>query len=133
MTTYLLDSNVVIARSAPEHIHHEAAVVWMETVERFAVSPAVEGSLVRFLVRTGRGAPAAVAGVRQIRNLDGYEFWPDSLSYADADLSRVRGHSQVTDAYLVRLAESHGDALLATFDKTLASTYPNLTVLVPGS
>ena len=131
MTTYLLDSNVVIARSAPEHIHHNAAVAWLDTVDRFAVSPVVEGSLVRFLVRTGRSAAHAISGVQQIRRLDRCEFWEDSLSYADADLTRVRGHLQVTDAYLVSLAGQREDALLATFDKALASTYATRTFLIP--
>ncbi|UUT34755.1 hypothetical protein [Microbacterium elymi] len=35
------------------------------------------------------------------------EFWPDAVSYADGNLSEVRGHRQVTDAYLLSLARRH--------------------------
>lgn len=66
-----------------------------------------------------------------MRDRDGYEFWPDSLSYADAELDQVRGHRQVTDAYLASLAGSRPGARLATMDRGLAKFHPELTLLVP--
>lgn len=131
MTAYLLDANVLIALGVAEHVHHEAAVAWLEQAESVAVCPMVEGALVRFLVRTGVPARAAAAGVRQIRDLPRCEFWPDDVSYADVDLGHVHGHRQVTDAYLAALAASRPDARLATFDEWLAQALPNSTVLVP--
>ena len=53
MTTFLLDANALIALTIAEHEHHERASDWLATVEAFAVSPVVEGALVRFLVRIG--------------------------------------------------------------------------------
>jgi len=133
VTTYLLDANVLIALVVPDHVHHARASAWLRLARRFAVCPIVEGALVRFLVRAGVAASSTSAGLRRIRDLPDCEFWPDALSYADADLSLVRGHRQVTDAYLVRLAQRHEDAMLATFDEALADLYPGLVVRVPDA
>jgi len=53
VTTYLLDANVLIALTVEEHEHHERVKAWIREVARVALCPLVEGSLVRFLVRTG--------------------------------------------------------------------------------
>jgi hypothetical protein len=47
----------------------------------------------------------------------------------DADLTSVRGHRQVTDAYLASLA-AHYHGYVATFDKGFAATHPDLAVLI---
>lgn len=130
MTTFLLDANVLIALTVAEHEHHEAAGEWMATASGFAVCPIVEGSLVRFLVRIGERAAAARQVVADLRRVPGYEFWPDSRSYADTPLDHVIGHRQVTDAYLLGLVTARDDAKLATFDQALARTVPGATELV---
>ena len=104
MTTYLLDTNVL-----------------------------VEGALVRFLVRIGEGAAVAQQVLRAVHALPACEFWPDSVSYATSDLGRVRGHRQVTDAYLVSLAAARPDAMLATLDDGLVQSQPERTLLVPAT
>ena len=43
----------------------------------------------------------------------------------------VRGHRQVTDAYLMDLAPEHADSVLATMDEGLVRSQPDDTVLVP--
>ncbi len=58
------------------------------------------------------------------------EFWPDAVSYRDADLAHVVGHRQVTDAYLIALARVNG-GLLATFDKGMARVTEPRVVLIP--
>ena len=130
MTTYLLDANVLIALTIVGHEHHARASVWAAGVERFAVCPIVEGALARFLVRIGEKPDTAVAILRQVRMRSGFEFWPDSLSYADASLGHVRGHRQVTDAYLVSLAAERG-GVLATMDEALVRVVPQGAVRVP--
>lgn len=87
------------------------------------------GALVRFLVRIGEKAETAAAVLRQVRARPGYEFWADSMSYADASLGHVRGHRQVTDAYLASLATDRG-GMLATLDEALVAVLPNSAVLV---
>ncbi|CAN5903259.1 type II toxin-antitoxin system ribonuclease VapC29 [soil metagenome] len=131
MTTYLLDANVLIALTVAEHEHHERASSWAATVERFAVCPIVEGALVRFLVRVGESAHAAIEVLRAVQATPRCTFWPDSLSHADVALDHVRGHRQVTDAYLVALAAAQPDAVLATFDLGLVRELPARTVSIP--
>ncbi len=131
MTTYLLDANVLIALTVADHEHHARTSAWASGIDSFAVCPVVEGALVRFLVRVGEGAAVAQQVLRAVRALPGCEFWPDSLSYATADLGRVRGHRQVTDAYLVSLAADRTDATLATLDEGLVQSQPQRTLLIP--
>ncbi|PIY24780.1 MAG: hypothetical protein COZ10_06275 [Comamonadaceae bacterium CG_4_10_14_3_um_filter_60_75] len=55
------------------------------------------------------------------RDLD-HEFWPDSLSLRTSglvDWSRVLGHNQITDVYLLALAKAH-QGCLATLDHRVA-------------
>ena len=133
MTTYLLDANVLIALTVAEHEHHARASIWASGITRFALCPVVEGALVRFLVRIGESAGVAQQLLRAVHDLPGCEFWPDSLSYAESDLDHVRGHRQVTDAYLVSVAAARPDAVLATLDEGLVHALPDRTVLVPVS
>ena len=131
MTTHLLDSNVLIALTIAEHEHHEAASQWLTTVEQFAICPIVEGALVRCLIRIGESNRTSAAVLAAVRASPRCEFWPDALSFADVDLSGIRGHRQVTDTYLASLAAGRG-ARLATLDAALAARHPQTCVLVPA-
>ncbi len=130
MTTSLLDANVLIALVVADHEHHDRASAWSTTVERLALAAVVEGSLVRYLLRAGESAATATAVLRAVHAMPACEFWSDGISYVDADLAHVRGHRQVTDAYLVSLAASRS-ARLATFDEGLAQAVPGSVDLVP--
>jgi hypothetical protein len=132
VTTYLLDANVLIALTVAEHEHHARASTWAAGINRFAICPVVEGALIRFLVRVGESVSVATGLLRTIHSMPGCDFWPDSLPYADADLGHVRGHRQVTDAYLVSLAAGRPGSVLATLDEGLVRERPDLTLLVPA-
>ena len=129
MTPCLLDSNALIALSVAEHEHHQRVASWVGGVERVALCPVVEGALVRFAVRVGLGRAAASALLAQLHGDPRCEFWPDAISYCDADLSQVHGHRQVTDAYLVSLAANRG-GVVATFDRGLARSHAGRAVLI---
>lgn len=129
MTRALLDANVLIALTLAEHEHHRRASAWFTTAEGVAVCPVVEGALIRFLIRMGESMTTATAVLAGVRAHPRCEFWPDSVSYLDADLSTVRGHRQVTDAYLVSLARHHG-GLLVTFDRALAAAHPGVVDVI---
>lgn len=121
--TYLLDANALIALSFPDHVHHRPIRMWIAGHPKFAVCPITEGALVRFIVRTfPNGAGLASATLEILSRHGGYEFWPDDISYASANLARVAGHKQVTDSYLVALATARGGQL-ATFDSALAAIH----------
>ena len=129
--TYLLDANVLIALTVEEHEHHDRASAWGAGVERVALCPVVEGALVRYLVRVGETASNAARLLRAVYAMRSCSFWPDSLSYVDTDLARVRGHRQVTDAYLVSLTRAREESRLATLDRGLAAAAPDVTTLLP--
>jgi toxin-antitoxin system PIN domain toxin len=129
--TALLDANVLIALIVTEHVHHDAAAEWLsESDTRFATCPITQGSLVRFLVRTGQSAATARDVVRAVESANRHEFWPDSVSFARVEIGGVVGHRQVTDAYLAQLARTR-KGQLATLDSGLAHLHSDVAVLVP--
>ena len=51
-----------------------------------------------------------------------HAFWADDLTLRDNqrfDFSRIQGHNQITDMYLLALAVNHGGKLV-TFDRAIA-------------
>ncbi len=132
MSTLLLDADVLIALTVAEHEHHDRSIDWMAGVDIFAVCPIVEGALIRFLLRMGESIDTASAVLSGVRAHPRCEFWPDSVSYLDAELTTVRGHRQVSDSYLVALARDRG-GLLATLDKPLNRRHPDHSLLLPSA
>ncbi len=130
MTVFLLDANVLIALMVADHEHHDRVGRWFASGPEFAVSPVVEGALVRFLVRIGEPPATAQELLRHVHDRPACRQWSDDLSYADVDLDDVRGHRQVTDTYLVSLAAAH-DGRLVTLDASLATRRSD-AVLVPA-
>jgi len=128
--THLLDANALIALALSDHEHHERAAAWAAGVDRIAVCPVVEGALFRFLIRLGQPPATVKEWLVRLYASPGCEFWPDAVSYRDADLAHVVGHRQVTDAYLIALARVKG-GLLATFYKGLAQVAERHVVLIP--
>ena len=124
MTTFLADGNVLVALTIVEHVHNGIALNWFENEQpNLATCPITEGTLVRFLMRSGQTAINAMAVLEAIRSQDWHVFWPDALPFERAHLAGVIGHRQVTDAYLVALAR-HNDARVVTFDRGLAALHP---------
>jgi len=128
--TRLLDANVLVALVVPDHVHHPAAEAWLAAGDHpFATCPITEGALVRLLLREEAGAATATAVLEAVACHPRHAFWPADLPYAHADLGRVDGHRQVTDAYLAALARAY-DGRLATFDRALAALHPDVVELV---
>ena len=129
--TALLDANVLIALVVSEHVHHDAAAEWLSASDAgFATCPITQGSLVRFLVRTGQTAAAARDVISAVEGANRHEFWPDSVSFTDVEVGGVVGHRQVTEAYLAQLARSR-KGQLATLDSGLAHLHSDIAVLIP--
>ncbi len=128
--TFLLDVNVLIALIDPTHVAHDAAHFWFETVghKTWATCPMTENGVIRIVGHpkypNTPGSPAAVATiVRRLRLLPGHCFWPGDLSLfacAEVDPAKILTSGQVTDTYLLALAQAHGGQL-ATCDQRLST------------
>ena len=119
---YLLDANVLIALLTPEHTLHERARIWFGSGVPFATCPITQGALLRFHMRWSQ--PPSFADAKSILQAvcahPRHHFWPDDVEYVRLRDKGIRGHRQVTDAYLAALASAHG-GVLATMDEALAA------------
>lgn len=121
----MLDVNVLIALLDDAHVFSRRANAWLEAAPRHvATCPIVENGVVRILSApaysaTHRATPGQVAeGLRALTQGVNHVFWPDDVSVLDdtaIDFTRLHGHRQITDAYLLALAVRHG-GVLASFD-----------------
>ena len=125
----LLDVNVWVALFDDAHVHSRSANALLARPKlKIATCPTIENAVIRVLNLPGYGriGPLGLERVRgQLKrccaDLD-HEFWPDDISLRDdahTDFTRVRGHNQITDLYLLALAVAH-KGCLATFDQAIA-------------
>lgn len=125
----LLDVNVWIALLDDSHVHNlEALALFQRPTLRIATCPLIENGVLRVLNLPGysQRGPAGFDVVRAklalaCADVD-HQFWPDDISLRTDGLvnwSRVFGHGQITDLYLLALAVAHQGAL-ATFDHRIA-------------
>ena len=123
----LLDVNVLIALFDPDHVHHARAWGWFEKQAPFgwASCPLTQNGFVRIMSQPGypNALPigALVRRLSRAAQAAEHEFWNDSVSILDEarfDHSRVHGHRQVTDLYLLALAVKH-EGCLASFDAAI--------------
>lgn len=128
MTAVLLDGNVLVALTVSEHVHHEAASTWFAAQHpEFATTPITQGTLLRFLLRSGVDAVTATELLAATTDHPQHQFWPDDLPYDASMVRGVVGHRQVTDAYLAALARARR-GVLATFDRGLAALHADVAV-----
>jgi uncharacterized protein len=128
---YLLDVNVLVALAWPSHIHHAAAHAWFKKtgsvafatcaltqlgLMRISMNPAVVGEAVT--------AFNALRLSTEISMLPGHQFLAE-VSPLDTTLNTIMsaalGHRQITDLFLLGLANHH-HCVLATLDIRLANT-----------
>ncbi|MBM4088527.1 MAG: VapC toxin family PIN domain ribonuclease [Planctomycetes bacterium] len=124
--TYWLDINVLVALFDAADAHHDAAHCWFAGVgaASWATCPITENGLIRVLSNpaypTVFATPVDVTQrLRIFCSQPGHAFWSDVVSLTDStlfDISRLRGHQQITDLYLAGLAARQGGRL-ATFDE----------------
>ena len=130
-TRALLDVNVLIALLDDAHVFSRRANEWLDAApRRVATCPIVENGVIRIMSAPAysaihRAPPEQVAqGLKALAEELDHEFWPDEISLLDetlVDFSRLHGHRQVTDAYLLALAVRRGGAL-ASFDTAMPVT-----------
>jgi toxin-antitoxin system PIN domain toxin len=121
----LLDVNVLIALLDDAHVFSRRANEWLDAApRRIATCPIVQNGVIRIMSApaysaTHRASPEQVAdGLRALAEGLDHEFWADEVSLLDdtrVNFTRLHGHRQITDAYLLALALHRGGAL-ASFD-----------------
>jgi toxin-antitoxin system PIN domain toxin len=122
----LLDLNVLIALTDPEHKHHQKARNWLTSSGRgrLGICPLTEAGFLRVTTnpafRTSpRTLEQAIAILQVLKGRDDYWYCAIDKSWVALTArfaSRIRGHQQVTDAYLLGLAIKESCALV-TFDQ----------------
>ena len=130
MNGYLLDTHVLIALLWPSHAHHARAVRWftMHRSSGWATCPFTQAGFVRIVSNpafsrdavTPRDALSVLAANTASKD---HVFWPDELPLAEAVAvagSRLLGHQQVTDAYLLGMVLRRG-GMLATLDERITA------------
>jgi hypothetical protein len=121
-TVYLLDANVLIALLTPDHTFYERTRSWFGDGLPFATCPITQSALLRFHMRWSE-SPSIVGAKAILRGVCAHplhRFWPDDVECLQIPERGVRGHRQVTDAYLAALAAAH-NGVLATMDESLAA------------
>ncbi|HEY1987279.1 MAG TPA: TA system VapC family ribonuclease toxin [Terracidiphilus sp.] len=139
---YLLDLNALVALADPDHKHHGAIQKWFMRSGKanWGVCPLTEAGFVRVTTNPAfNGATRTVAQAAAIladfARHPGYHYWAISAPWTKLTAgfsTRVLGHQQVTDSYLLGLAVKE-DGVLVTFDKGiryLAGTRYNGNLLV---
>lgn len=129
MSEFLLDVNVLIALVWPTHVHHLVARRWFDhhCTSGWATCPVTQLGFVRIssnpkIIRDAVPPREAVAMLERLTALPYHEFWADETPVEGAGLFAslaLVGHRQVTDAYLLRLAQCR-NGKLATLDRGLA-------------
>jgi|ERR1700728_480529 uncharacterized protein len=128
MTAYLLDVNMLLALSWPGHKSHGMAQKWFgrNASKGWATCPMVEAGFVRILSNPAFSAHAvspteAIEALGISTGHPSHQFWPDDIPLARGLANwqnQIRGHQQITDAYLIALSIHH-HGKLATLDKRL--------------
>lgn len=130
MKPWLLDVNLLVALLWPAHESHDCAQEWFLKNRRagWATCPLTQSGFVRVVSNPSFSRDAvspAEASEQLALNLASpqHRFVPASIAFAVAVApfqARLRGHQQVTDAYLLGLALHHG-LRMATFDRGVAA------------
>ena len=132
MAAVLLDVNVLVALFSEDHSHHIAAQKWLREHEKKGwampeyASGICETAFQSVLAGNAVPPPEAIAVLEENTSTPHHEFWSDDIPYAKAIepiRSKLSGHRQITDAYLLGLA-MHRQGRLATFDRSIAALLP---------
>jgi len=123
---FLPDVNVLVALTDESHVHHTVAQKWFDAEghRAWALCPLTEAGLLRVITRQqvgGRSMEEATKILHQMGRHRGCRYWPLTVGWEEiaAPLSsRIFGHQQITDAWLLGLAiREHG--VLVSFDRAL--------------
>lgn len=123
----LLDVNVLLPLLDRLHVDHPAAVRWFAAnrLAGWTSCPFTETACLRLLTNPRYSSPQTPKQVltawRILQSSGHHTFWFADLPILDDtvfDWTRLQGHQQVTDVYLLALAVAHGGRLV-TFDQRI--------------
>jgi len=128
----LLDINVLLALLDSDHVDHRHARRWIETDigqgGGWASCAITQNGFVRIISQPRYPSPItpaeAIALLARATASELHAYWPCSPSLLAAgviDRTRLHGHGQVTDAYLLALATIN-DGRFVTFDRSISVT-----------
>lgn len=129
MTTLLLDVNALLALGWAEHEAHNTIVKRLSPAVLWATCPITQLGFVRISSTSGifsrtLSPPQAHAALQALCADKQHRFVSEHPSLLEADLGRLSGPRQTTDAYLLTLAQHHHMRLL-TLDRRLSNTFPD--------
>ena len=113
----LLDVTVLIALLDSDPIHHQRATRWMSRAQfaGWASCPITQNGCIRIMSQPAYPGALPLRSVVDRLGLatrhSSHQFWPDSVAlvgHPDIAWDHLTGHRQLTDAYLLALAVSHG-------------------------
>ncbi len=133
MSAFLLDVNILVALLWKTHEDHARVQHWFvrNSPKGWATCPFTQAGFVRISSNPASTPnPVKPAEAIEILNKDlvhpAHEFWEDAISFAEAIKpfeTRLVGHRQVTDAYLLGLA-MHRKGKFATMDRAVLGLLP---------
>mgnify|MGYP000249071961 CR=1 FL=1 len=128
MPIALPDVNVLLALIDRVHVHHDAANNWFSVASQqgWATCPLTENGFARIVsspsyAYTRLTPPDALATLDILiqNHAATHHFWSDSVSLRDpalVDITRIRGHKQLTDIYLLALCQQN-QGTIVTLDQ----------------
>ena len=131
MNCYLPDVNVLIALAWPNHVQYAAAHHWFEDLNsrgtQWATCPITQNAFVRIssnpkIITAAITPHAALGFLRKMVQHPLHTFFETGLSPSereDVPPQLLQGYKQITDVYLLLLAQKH-NAVLASFDGRFA-------------
>ena len=130
MSSYLLDTNVLIPLLWPMHSEQGKVRSWFKVhaAKSFATCSLTQAGFLRITSSPAIvGERYALCDARELlmdfTRWPGHSFWPTTISYFEATAPferRMHGPKQITDGYLLGIARHHGGKL-ATLDKAVKS------------
>jgi uncharacterized protein len=119
---HLLDVNVLVALLDEDHIHHQLVTKWFDTPGlQWSICPFTEAGFLRYMTRSGMSAEEATLMLARLSEEPGYHFQPYPVGWGklcEPILSRIFGHNQITDAFMLGLA-IHEKLVLTTLDRAI--------------
>jgi toxin-antitoxin system PIN domain toxin len=130
---HLLDVNILLALSWPNHLHHDAAHTWFGVIRKsgWATCPITQAGFVRISCQPSVSpvlvhVQEVIGMLTRNTSVAEHHFWKHEtpLSEIHEEMrARVMGPKQVTDAILLDLAIRHGGKF-ATFDRRTEELLP---------